>query len=419
MPSFIVHENIILTLVYMTALLTGNSIYLSLQEEDSEYQPPIPQMGDVSHALMAEHAALSYGLSSQQAGWISQGAWDEDHCSVDIYPPSGPLCFPAIPSGHHSWDPDTNTFWDQPEWWGDFGSALQRASLLFHLAVKAYQEGEGETAYLWLGRAMHLWGDMATPAHVHLDTHLPGDSDKYESWLSADNQANTVAWIDSFPPGDEWYLNFHDLPAWDMLTEELQTTLEAASQVYGERSSGQELWLLGPQGEDPVIFRLLYLLAEEADNFDSNDIQGEQYHGQLDDSTYLASIRDTLFPILVRNSTALIEYFHQTVLPLAPPIQISPIDDEWIEGRWPVFSWYPVGVNPEYYLQVTKDPQFDLLFMETSTGTNSYSPRLPYPGGTYYWRVRSTSESGQSEWSQIRSFHVKWHMALPVVCRLC
>jgi hypothetical protein len=413
------HATSILVLFLTLPSITAFGKPSSIDLDEAEPEPPAPQMGDVGHAMMAEHAALSYGLTDQQAGWLSQGAWDEDHCSVDLYPPSGPLCFPAIPSGHHSWDPDTNTYWDQPEWWGDFGSALTRARLHFFRAVQAYQDGHEKTAYLWLGRAMHLWGDMATPAHVHLDAHLPGDGDKYESWLSADGQANTSTWIEAYPPGQAWKLSFHDIPEWENLPEDLQTVLESASQVYGERGSGQELWLLGPQGEDPVIFRLLYLLAEAADNWDSNDVQGELYHGQLDDSAYLGAIRDTLFPLLASSSTALIDYFHQTVLPPAPPIQITPPDSGWIEGNFPTLSWHPVGVNPEYDLQVAHDPQFESLLLDTRLERSSYHSSEFFPGGIYYWRVRALTDSGQGEWSLVRSFNVMWSISLPVICQLC
>jgi hypothetical protein len=408
-----------MVIIISSSLISGTYTRTHAHSYGSEPEPPVPQMGDVSHGLMAEHAALSYGLTSQQADLVSQGAWDEDHCALDLYPPSGPLCFPAIPSGHHSWDPDTNSFWDQPEWWGDFGSGLRRTDYLFNRALAAYQNGQQEAAYLWLGRAMHLLGDMATPAHVLLDTHLPGDGDMYESWLSTANQEKTLAWLSINPAGSEWYLDFHDLPSWELLGEDLHAALEDSNQIYGGRESGQDLWQLGPIGEDPVLFRLMYLLAEEADNWDSNDVAGEMYHGQLDDSSYLQSIRDTLFPILTRQSTALIAYFHQTVLPPTPPNLASPGDGEWLEENPPQFSWHPVGVNPDYHIQVAADSQFDQLIVEASTSSSFFAPDNFLNGGTYYWRVRASTDVGESEWSPVWSFNVKWRMSLPVICRSC
>jgi hypothetical protein len=406
--------------IFLLFSLVSSTFQLAFaQTGDSLSEPPSPQMGDVSHALLAEHAALSFGLTPQQADWVSQGAWDEDHCAVDIYPPSGPLCFPAIPSGHHSWDPDANLFWNEPEWWGDFGSGLRRASLLFKRAVAAYQDGQEEAAYLWLGRAMHLFGDMATPAHVLLDTHIPGDSDKYESWLSSGNQEKTLAWISANPPGIDWHLDINDLPDWELLTDDVQTQLEMANQVYGERETGKQLWQLGPQDEDPILFRLMFFIAEEADNWDSNDVLGETNHGQLDDDSYLMAMRDTLFPVLIWQSTALISYFFQVVQPPQPPNLVSPTDGAWIEKEMLQFNWQETGFNPEYILQLAAEPQFDQLLIDFSTRSTSFTPESQLNEGTYYWRVRISTNYGESGWSPIWSFNVMWRMSMPVVCRFC
>ena len=268
--------------------------------------PNAPQMPDGSHRLLASHAAQSHGLAGDSVTWISQGAYDEDYCEFEPYPP----CWPWIPSGWHSWDPDTDQFWTEPSIWSDFGSGLVRAGEAYDRAVDAAVSGDAEAAYLYLGRAVHLLGDMATPAHVHLDSHLPPlDGDPYELWLGEGDLVNTGAWITGHPPGPVWDLSFQDLPAWSALSADLQGQLDAASQVYGGRSSGQELWQLGPEGHDVVIFRLMYLMAEEADNWDSGDVQGEQYPGDLGDQAYLVQMRDTLFPRLVSYSAALVDYF--------------------------------------------------------------------------------------------------------------
>jgi hypothetical protein len=268
--------------------------------------PSRPEMPDESHRLLAEHSAVSHGLSGTAVDWIAQGAWDEDHCQFEPYPP----CWPWIPNGYHSWDPDTDGYWTEPAWWVEFGSGLAHADWLFAQAVQAQDSGDAEAAYRHLGRAVHMVGDMATPAHVNLDTHLPPfDMDPYEMWLGEGDLAPTRAWISQHPAGPEWDLDVSDLPAWAELGSDLQAQLEAASQVYGGRSSGQELWLLGPEGTDVVIFRLLYLMAEEADNWDSDDVAGEQFHGNLGDPAYLAQMRDVLFPGLVSYSAALIGYF--------------------------------------------------------------------------------------------------------------
>jgi len=274
--------------------------------------PAAPDMPDRSHELLAAHAAQSHGWVDPQVAWIAQGAYDEDHCAFEPYPP----CVPWIPSGWHSWDPDTGQYWTEPAGWPDFGSGLAHADWLFGRAVEAHAAGNEEAAYLLLGRAVHLVGDMATPAHVHLDTHLPPlDMDPYELWLNEDDLANTRAWLDAHPPGPEWDLSFRRLPGWADLGSDLQGQLDAASGVYGGRGSGQELWELGPAGLDATLFRLLYLMAEQADNWDSGDVSGEQTPGDLSDPAYLAAMRDTLFPLIVPYGAALLDYFESRIPP--------------------------------------------------------------------------------------------------------
>lgn len=149
-------------------------------------------MPDESHRLLAEHAAQSHGLDASLVAWIATGAYDEDHCYYDPYPP----CIPWIPNGWHSWDPDTGEWWTDPSIWPDFGSGLVRADTLFFKALDEGEAGDAEAAYRYLGRAIDMLGDMATPAHVHLDTHLPPfDTDPYEMWLGEDDRANTRAWM--------------------------------------------------------------------------------------------------------------------------------------------------------------------------------------------------------------------------------
>ena len=384
-----------------------------------ESEVPIPQMGDVSHSLLAEHAAKSYSLDEDQTGWISQGAWDEDHCSLAIYPPAGPLCFPGIPNGHHSWDPDSDLYWTQPEWWGDFGSGLSHASDLFGRALNAYHNGKIESAYLWLGRTMHLLGDLATPAHVLLDSHLPGDGDSYENWLSESNHENTLSWIESNPPGEEWNFSFHDLPTWEQLSYEVKIELNSASQRYGGRNTGRELWEQGPVGEEAVIFRLMYLIAEETDNWDSNDVKGEQFHGDVTDPEYLAQIRDTIFPILARQSTALIDYFQQTVLLPQAPIPQTPLNDGWIVLNPPELTWEPEGVDATYEIELADNPYFTEPLVRDSTTSTGFTPETTLAGGRYYWRVRVSTIENLSDWSEVWSFKVGWRVSMPVICSRC
>lgn len=406
----------VFTLLLFAVIFAGWIAPASSHSEPSqpfviEIEQQEPDMPDVSHALLVEHAAFSHGLPAELVDYLSQGAYDEDHCSVSLYPP----CSFGIPNGHHSWDPDTNLFWDEPAIWGDFGPGLAHTGMLFGRALEAHKSGNTKAAYLWLGRALHMIGDIATPAHTLLDIHLPWDPDSYEDWLSEADYSNTQTWIDANPPGIGWDMDYQDLPAWGELGPELQASLTDASQQYGARNSGQELWEVGPEGQDKVIFQMMYLLAEEADNFDSDDVQGEKYHGDLSDPTYLAQIRATMFPLLVRHSTALIAYFERQLVPPPAPQLINPQDNAMVNTNPPNFTWLAEGFQPFYQFELDEAGDFASPLISTTTTDPSFTPSATLQPGVYYWRVQTQTTAGTGNWSEIWQFMIPWQVHLPMI----
>jgi len=258
-----------------------------------------PDLPDFSHQYLGAHAAESHGNTPEQIGWISQGAYDEDHQLIPTF-------------GWHSWDPDTGAFWWSPT--GD-GPALERANTLFWEAVALY-EADQEAAWLKFGQSLHLLQDVSTPAHAHADSHIClggiGDCDAYETWLDDNDLINTWTWINANPPGSHFDIRFYEIPKWEHLTTDLANQLEGAYLEYGERGSAKELWEIGPTGIDPVLFQMMFLMAENADNYNSGGIieyAGEAFNGDLDDPIYLGIMRDSLFPLAVMYSTVWIDYF--------------------------------------------------------------------------------------------------------------
>lgn len=275
--------------------------------KDEDYEPNLP---DLSHQFLAIHAAQSHGNSTLQINLISQGAYDEDHQLIPTF-------------GWHSWDPDTGDFWWSPT--GD-GPALERANMLFGEAVGLFITDQN-SAWMKFGQSLHLLQDLSTPAHAHADSHVClagiGDCDAYETWLGDDDLVNTWNWINDNPSGTQYNMRFQDIPEWEELTQDLISQLEGAHLEYGERESARDLWELGPVGIDPILFQLMFLMAESADNYNSGgliEFPGEAFNGNLDDTAYLESMRDSLFPIAVTYSTAWIDYFERQV----------GIQDEWI-----------------------------------------------------------------------------------------
>ena len=114
--------------------------------------PPTPyaiEMPSETHSLLAIHAAESHVVTDSEKKWIGQGAYDEDHCVVDPYPPCTGL---LAPFGFHSWDSDTDGYWTPPI--VPSGSGLGHINMLFSKAVQSYASGDVETAYLWFCRAL-------------------------------------------------------------------------------------------------------------------------------------------------------------------------------------------------------------------------------------------------------------------------
>lgn len=91
-----------------------------------------------------------------------------------------------------------------------------------------------------------------------------------------------------------------------------------------------------------------------------------------------------------------------------PPSQVSPENAAQIVdvggGASVTFTWQDAGGSPasSYQLQVSKSAIFasDALLVDRGT-LSSHEFRLNLPPGTYYWRLKSTSQSGQrSEWNE-------------------
>jgi len=291
---------VILFTVFTRIPTFANETYPPEEGKNSIDQPTLP---DLTHQFLAVHAAESHGNQPEQVNWISQGAYDEDHQLIPSF-------------GWHSWDPDTGDFWWSPT--GD-GPALERANMLFGEAVSLYESDQG-AAWMKLGQSLHLLQDMSTPAHAHADSHVCllgiGDCDAYETWLGDDDLANTWTWINQNPPGPNWDIRITQLPEWVELSTDLKTQLEGANLEYGGYSTGEQLWESGPPEIDPVIFQLMYLMAEHADNYNSGGLTeypGEFFNGDLDDPAYLSEMRDALLPDAVELSTAWIDYFEYQV----------------------------------------------------------------------------------------------------------
>ncbi len=88
------------------------------------------------------------------------------------------------------------------------------------------------------------------------------------------------------------------------------------------------------------------------------------------------------------------------------PLLVSPADSGKVDQTRPVrLEWTPVGYVNSYDLQISTDPQFsNIIVNETGRKSAVYDLVSPAQNATYYWRVKSSNDAGQSEWSNPQMF---------------
>ena len=94
---------------------------------------------------------------------------------------------------------------------------------------------------------------------------------------------------------------------------------------------------------------------------------------------------------------------------LTAPILNAPADEAIIVDTTPNFDWLDVELATTYFLQYGLDETFESAIQETTTAS-AFTPTIELAIGTYYWRVRTTTEG--STWSEVRSFTVN-QLAVP------
>lgn len=88
------------------------------------------------------------------------------------------------------------------------------------------------------------------------------------------------------------------------------------------------------------------------------------------------------------------------------PILQSPGNNSMQTTLTPSLRWQVVNTAFHYEIQVSRDPGFNLIDVNSNSDTNIVSIPICnlYNFNTYYWRVRSNNLAGVSQWSSVRSF---------------
>lgn len=82
-----------------------------------------------------------------------------------------------------------------------------------------------------------------------------------------------------------------------------------------------------------------------------------------------------------------------------------PVDNAIDIGIIPTLIWMPKSNASSYDIQISEDPTFVSIDFDETVTTNFYSPDMSLEGLTlYHWRVRATTDCGETPWSETREF---------------
>lgn len=227
------------------------------------------------HKIISYEASLLQGVPSEIGVYVGvpeactfgfrdsicEGVYDEDAGRDPRTNPANPFSWLGMLNwGTHFWDPDEGHSGGLLEEVDgipvnlESKNAFQRAWELYQSAVSIYST-DPLAAYYLLGRAIHLIGDMATPAHVHLDPHISdaavtGD-DSFEEYLDVrygNDLAGLMEFERDFPLFGLIPVGYDDLP----------------DEGY-------------PEG--PLLYRVFFSMAHTSKGYDSDDADGRVDEG--------------------------------------------------------------------------------------------------------------------------------------------
>jgi hypothetical protein len=89
-----------------------------------------------------------------------------------------------------------------------------------------------------------------------------------------------------------------------------------------------------------------------------------------------------------------------------PPVLVAPIDSGQVDQTRSVrLEWTPVGYVNKYRLQVSDDNLFSNKIIDEANLTSAvFEVQSPSANTTYYWRVKSENDAGESDWSETWMF---------------
>lgn len=105
----------------------------------------------------------------------------------------------------------------------------------------------------------------------------------------------------------------------------------------------------------------------------------------------------------VKGAWSEVRSFITVATPNAPVLALPNNNATGVPSAAPL-SWLASTGATSYTVQVSVNPNFDVMLVEASTGNTSYTTAALSGGPVYYWRVKAVGIGGESDWSEVRKF---------------
>ncbi|HPI20097.1 MAG TPA: T9SS type A sorting domain-containing protein [Candidatus Kapabacteria bacterium] len=100
---------------------------------------------------------------------------------------------------------------------------------------------------------------------------------------------------------------------------------------------------------------------------------------------------------------------------LLAPMLLSPINEDTIKSSHVEMVWNSVPDADYYILNYSNAENIDEIYMAENRIEDTSILLGPLDSFKYYWRVRAVNDKHVSDWSEIKSFYIKYKLSVPEI----